>query len=268
MSLRIVEWTDFLENTACREPSAMTIGVFDGIHLGHRELIKRIVKRGPNPTIVTFRENPKKIVSRETYDGDIFSLNQKIEIFEQLGIRSLILIDFSENFSKLTGRDFLDLLEDQGKMVFLAIGSNFRCGHQTDTDAGEIAEINSRKRIPTELVAPVELPSAFGTGPVSSSRVRSAILSGDLKMAAALLGRNFELDLSDIKPAAVVWGERHGLAYDLRSVHRIVPAAGLYPVLLSPGSTKSAAYVEEGKVFLPELQSADSAEGIEFIMDY
>ena len=109
MSLRIVEWPRFLE-TASREKSAMTIGVFDGLHLGHRELISRIVRRWPNPTVVTFRENPKKVISPESYQGDIFSLKQKLAAMESLGVSRVVLIDFSENFSRLKGWEFLNLL--------------------------------------------------------------------------------------------------------------------------------------------------------------
>ena len=267
MSLRIIEWTDFLKTAFLQEPSAMTIGVFDGIHLGHRELIKQIVSRGPNPTIVTFRENPKKIVSRDSYEGDIFSLKQKLAIFEQLGVSRVILIDFSENFSKLSGRDFLDLLEDRGKMVFLAIGSNFRCGYQTDTAADGIVEINRRKGIPTEVVPPVERASVFGSGPVSSSKVRFAIISGDLKSAAVLMRRNFELDLSDINAACLVREDLQGLVYDLRPVHRIVPLAGQYPVRLYPGGTECIVHVEDGKVFLGGLRITDTVDSLEFLTD-
>ena len=194
MSLRIIEWETLIKGSVSppgltpdfMPNAAMTIGVFDGLHLGHRELINRIVRRGPNPTVVTFRENPKKVVSPDRYEGDIFSLEQKMTAFEQMGVERVVLIDFSEKFSKLTGREFIDLLDKRGRMVFLAIGSNFRCGYQQDTNADLIRELNERKGIPTEVVQPV----IFGNGPVSSSRIRSAISSGDLKLAAALMGRD------------------------------------------------------------------------------
>jgi len=92
MSLRVIEWPSFLEDSppefSCgegiSEGAAMAIGVFDGVHLGHQALIERIVSRGPNPTVVTFRENPKKALSRIAgagtsgpYKGDLYSLKQK-----------------------------------------------------------------------------------------------------------------------------------------------------------------------------------------------
>jgi len=227
--------------------SAMTIGVFDGLHLGHQALINKIVLRGPNPTVVTFAENPKKIVSPQNFRGDLFSLKQKQTVIEGMGVSRLILIDFSEEFSKLNGRDFLDLLEEKGKMAFLAIGSNFRCGFRQDTDAEYIAERNRRKGIPTEVVSPVTMPPEFGSKPVNSSWIRTAVAAGDMKTAAALMGRNFVLDLSDM--------DSDGQVYDTRSVRRIVPAGGQYPVLVNSGGMSAMAFIENGKLKLGPFES-------------
>ena len=84
MSLRIIEWDDFLDNTVTQEPSAMTIGVFDGIHLGHRELIKRIVSRGPNPTIVTFKKTRKKLFLRIHTMGIFLALDKNWKFLSSL----------------------------------------------------------------------------------------------------------------------------------------------------------------------------------------
>ena len=270
MSLRVIEWPEFLEDSPPGFCAAMAIGVFDGVHLGHQALIKRIVRCGPNPTIVTFRENPKKVLGRITgagisgpYKGDLYSLKHKTEIFDSMGVKFLVLIDFSEEFSKLKGREFLDLLGDKGKMAFLAIGDNFRCGYAQDTDAELARKVNEEKGIPTELIPPV-YSEAPGKKPVSSSLIRQAVLAGDFKLASELMGRNFSLDLSDVKPAY----NESGFAYDLGSVSRISPAAGRYSVLMFPGkiagqvSTEfpSEILIENGKIFLPM-----EAESLEFV---
>jgi riboflavin kinase/FMN adenylyltransferase len=212
--------------------------------------------------VVTFRENPKKTLWRITgeYKGDLYSLKQKTEVFDSLGVKFLVLIDFSEEFSKLKGREFLDLLEKKGRMAFLAIGNNFRCGFRQDTDAYLVKQINEEKGIPTELVPSVYLQRQMEAVNrlVSSSRIRSAILAGNLKQAAELLGRNFGLDLSDVKPDCI----ESGYIYDLRSVYRIVPAAGQYSVLMFPVGQVCRAYSENGKIFLPM-----EAENLEFITD-
>jgi len=269
MSLRVIEWPSFLEESPPDFCSAMTIGVFDGVHLGHQALIERIVSRGPNPTVITFRENPKKALCRiaggetsDLYKGDLYSLKQKTEVFDSLGVKFLILIDFSEEFSKLKGREFLDLLGQRGKMAFLAIGYNFRCGFAQDTGAELARQINESKGIPTELVPPKYLrrPDGAANEPVSSSFIRKAILAGDLKLASELLGRNFSLDLSDLKAEYV----ESGYVYDLCSVRRIAPATGQYSVLMFSDSKADGiagwARAENGKIFLPR-----KAEGLEFV---
>ena len=185
MSLQIIDWNKFLDDPV---ESAITVGVFDGLHRGHTELINLIVRRGPNPTVITFRENPKKLLSPEGTYRELFTLNQKLKALEERGICRVVLIDFSEEFSKIKGRVFVDLLHEPGKMVYMAIGSDFRCGCQKDTGAGIIKEINEGKGIPTDVVPTVFLHDE----PVSSSRIRSAIQHGDMKLAALLMGRDIE----------------------------------------------------------------------------
>jgi len=270
MSLQILNWDDNFQGSPLPE-SAVTIGVFDGVHLGHRELINRIVSKGPNPTVVTFRENPKKMLSHRPYGGDIYSLKQKLNIFEGLGVSKVILIDFSENFSKLNGREFFKRLEDRIKVVFLAVGSNFRCGYRQDTGVDYIRELYERRGIPTEVLSPVDIPNSPGAEPVNSSRIRAAILRGDIKQAAVLMGRNAELDLSDLESADspsvetepvsckpmhpkqaddVSVMERHGIFFDLRSRNRIIPKAGQYQVIVHPGGEAGMVIINGGKVYL------------------
>jgi len=271
MSLQVIEWPSFLEDYPPDFSLAVTIGVFDGVHLGHQALIKRIVRRGPNPTVLTFRENPKKMLwqakgakTTDSYKGDLYSLKQKTEVFDSLGVKFLVLIDFSEEFSKLKGREFLDLLGKKGRMAFLAIGNNFRCGFAQDTDAVFTRQINEKKGIPTELIPPVYLGGSDGTAtePVSSSLIRKAVLSGNLKLASELLGRNFSLDLSDLKAEYV----ESGFVYDLCSVCRVAPATGQYSVLMFPDGKADGvagrAYAEDGKIFLPM-----KVESLEFVTD-
>jgi riboflavin kinase/FMN adenylyltransferase len=228
----------------------MTVGGFDGVHRGHAELIKKVVSRGPCPTVVTFRENPKRLLSPRHYGGDIFSLEQKLAAFEELGAVRVILIDFSEKFSRINGWEFIDSLESRGGAVFLAIGANFRCGYRHETGAELIRQNNERKGIPTEIIPPV----LWGSGPVSSSRIRAAISGGDLAAAGALLGRKLELDLSGIEGLPVIQDKKEGMVFDASSLHRITPAAGGYRVFINPqkaSGVHTEITVEGGRVFIP-----------------
>jgi riboflavin kinase/FMN adenylyltransferase len=229
--VRVLEWREFTapDRSGGSEgrnlpPSAMTIGVFDGIHLGHQALLGKIRRPSLVPTVITFKENPKKLLRPNTYEGDILTLSQKLKIFDSLGVGLTVLIDFSENFNKLGGRIFIDLLQKWGNPAYLVIGSNFRCGYRLDTDAALIKKINAGRGIETEVLAPV----SRGDAPVSSSRIRAAIASGRISEAAALLGRNVEIDLTGL-PAIPGSG---GNYFNVGSLRRIVPPSGRYPVIL------------------------------------
>ncbi|MDR2101199.1 MAG: FAD synthetase family protein [Treponema sp.] len=257
--MHVLEWSDFITQ-ASPEPAAMTIGAFDGVHRGHQALIERIVRHGPLPTVITFKQNPKKMIHPRAYAGDIFSLGQKLRIFEDLDVARTILIDFSENFSKIRGPEFLELLKKRGNLTFLAIGSNFRCGYQLDTHAGQIKRINEGAGIPTDVVHPV--PEAGF--PVSSSRVRSAIVRGDLAGAAALLGRRVELDLGDVSAAPYRRNGEAGTVFDMPSRNRITPPDGRYGAVLYGGNVpegeRAEIFLEKGKVFVPAPFNAERVE--------
>jgi riboflavin kinase/FMN adenylyltransferase len=257
----VVEWQNFI-TALSQEPAAMTVGVFDGVHRGHQALIERIIRRGPLPTVVTFKQNPKKMIHPHSYGGDIFSLRQKLVVFEQLGVARTILIDFTENFSKLKGLEFFDLLKSRGNLVFLAIGSNFRCGYRLDTHAGDIKRVNEQDGVPTEVVQPVQETGC----PVSSSRIRSAITAGDLAGAAVFLGRKTELDLAGIPAEVYRRGKERGMVFDLFSQHRITPPDGRYAAILyganASEGVKTEIFLEKGKVF---VCAPFNAERVEFI---
>jgi riboflavin kinase/FMN adenylyltransferase len=216
----------------------MTIGVFDGVHRGHQVLIEKITRRGPEyrPVVVTFKENPKKLLHNPGWKGDILSMAQKMTIFRDLGVGLTVLIDFSGNFSKLSGRQFIDTLRLRGNLGYLAIGGNFRCGYRLDTDAARIKALNNAAGIPTDVVEPV----GGGAHPVSSSLIRGAIAAGDFPRAASLLGRSVEVDLTGV----AVSRRGEGVFYDLAAQHRILPPRGRYPVLVYGESSPEVMAVE------------------------
>jgi riboflavin kinase/FMN adenylyltransferase len=187
--MKIIEWPRFLENGIPfrgKPPEqkfiSVTIGVFDGVHRGHRCLIERVVSHNADytPVVVTFRQNHK---TEET--GSLQTFHQKIEVLEQLGIKITLAIDFTESFRRMAGIEFLEILLKHGRIGFFAVGSAFRCGYRLDTDADAIQKFFSSHNIPSEIV-----PEVMEDGlPISSSRIRSAIAGGDFALAEKMLGR-------------------------------------------------------------------------------
>jgi len=253
--MNITAWADFISSSPSL-PFAVTIGVFDGVHRGHQKLIGTVLSKRPalQSAVLTFSENPKKILHPQTYKGSLFSLEQKIDTFAASGIDACVLIDFSQNFGTLSGAEFLFLLAKAG-VRFICVGPNFRCGHKMDTNAKELAEISRKLGMTAEIVEPV----MSGGHPVSSSRIRNAILEGRLGEAAQMLGRPHTI------LARLVSGAKPGLSV-AEMPEMVLPPEGLYKVLLDPDSRKEAALarIEEGRMFI-EASDARGATRVAII---
>lgn len=235
--MRIIEWSEFLTEALPLngKPSAITIGVFDGLHRGHKALVERVVERKSHavPVVVTFKQSHHKNAqySGQEYSGGISSFRQKMSAFDSLGIGITIVIEFSDAFRRVSGADFLRTLRERAKMNFLAVGSNFRCGYQLDTDAPAIQDINARFDIPTAILPLL----TEGSVAISSSQIRAAISRGELKAAQAMLGYPFTVDLGG---AARSSSSPDGMAYDISGQGRILPPPGRYAVNLLDTTTK------------------------------
>ncbi len=165
--------------------AAATVGVFDGVHVGHRRLIGRIVAHSACPIVVTFKQNPKRVLfPHEREYADILPLQEKLRIFEELGVERVVLIDFSEDFRRLSGEDFIRLMVEQGNVVFLAVGSNFRCGYRHQMDAAAVQRIAGGFGAACEIADPVEINGER----VSSSTIRAALRVGDTEKARLFMG--------------------------------------------------------------------------------
>jgi riboflavin kinase/FMN adenylyltransferase len=261
--VRIVEWDDFTAGgSAGGVPGGFSaaIGVFDGVHRGHQALMARIKSRGAS-AVITFRQNPRMVLNPGGFEGDIYSLRQKLFIFEELGIDICVLIDFSGNFSRLKGREFVELLKGSRALGCLAVGENFRCGSQMDTDAASLRNLTGEE-IYTELVPRV----CEGRHPVSSSRIRGAIKAGDLRGAASLLGRPFGIDLSGIPSCDR--GEHR--VFDAFSALRVIPPSGSWQALVyaADKGVQAAISVEGGKLFIPRTGDFPEApDSLVFLTD-
>ena len=251
--MRILEWDEFLKEGpgAGDKPAAVTVGVFDGVHRGHRELIQRITLCGQMPVVVTFRNNHKK--PGHSYPGDITRFGQKAALFESMGAAVTVAADLSESFRRMSGADFFRLLRERGNMGFLAVGSNFRCGHNLDTDAPMIQQLNAAHGIPVDIV---ETLTEEGL-PISSSRIRKAIAQGNLAEAAVMLGRPFAIDLSgaDIMPHK---NSCTDIVCRIADLGYVLPPPGRYAVLIygeNCAGKQAQIQIEDGLLRLPAVQA-------------
>jgi riboflavin kinase/FMN adenylyltransferase len=266
--MRVLSWEDFAGAAMPEEPGeerlrALSIGVFDGVHRGHQRLIEKILRHGREnsriPLVITFRQNPRRVLAPASWHGDIYSLRQKIALLESLGVEEAVLIDFSGDFSRISGKEFVDLLKKRCKIGYLAVGENFRCGYRLDTGAERLGELVS-PGVEFEAVPPLRA----GGHPVSSSRIRRAISEGNMGLAAELLGRPFALDLEGL-PVSKTGGV---FSWDLRAASRIVPRPGRYPVLLRQSASdkgiQAEVSVDRGRMLIDGGLYRDGAVFVEF----
>ena len=196
------------------EPRARTIAVgeFDGVHLGHREVI-----RG-NDTVLTFEPHPLQVVRPEAAPKLLTSLEAKAELIEALGVQELVVIPFDDGFAHQSPGEFIDdiLVEALGA-THVSVGENFRFGHRA---TGDPAMLQADPRFGTRVVPLVEVDGEV----VSSSHIRGLVLAGEVEQAARFLGAPFQLR------GEVVTGDQRGRELGF-------PTANLVPdeALVCPG---------------------------------
>jgi riboflavin kinase/FMN adenylyltransferase len=173
-------------------PRKVAVGEFDGVHLGHREVI-----RGSD-TVLTFEPHPLRVVRPEAAPKLLTSLDVKAELIAALGVGELVVIPFDEQFAKQTPQEFIDhVLVGRLNATQVSVGENFRFGHRA---AGDPAMLRADRRFQTRVVDLVEVDGEI----VSSSHIRGLVLAGDVELAARYLGAPFQLR------GEVVPGDRRG----------------------------------------------------------
>jgi riboflavin kinase/FMN adenylyltransferase len=173
-------------------PRRLAVGEFDGVHLGHREVI------AGNDTVLTFDPHPLAVIRPEAAPKLLMSLDAKIERIAQLGVRELVVIPFDQTFASQSAQEFIDqILVTRLQATHVSVGENFRFGHRA---AGDPALLAADDRFQTSVVKLVEVDGEI----VSSSHIRALVLAGDVGHAARFLGYPFQLQ------GEVVVGDRRG----------------------------------------------------------
>ncbi len=213
--------------------SVVTIGVFDGVHKGHQQIIGHAVKRagelGVQSVVVTFDPHPSEVVRPGSHPAILTEPARKAELIEELGVDVLCVQPFTMDFSRLSAEAFVhDMLVEQLHAALIVVGENFRFGHKA---AGDVALLQRLGRTFGFGVEGAPLVADDGTV-FSSTYIRACVAAGDVAVAARALGRPHRLD------GVVVRGDRRGhelgfpTANLLTSTHAAVPADGVYAAWL------------------------------------
>ena len=239
----VFSWDDILHGAAGIKPrtTALTVGGFDGPHEGHRALCLSVIQaakeRHLQSAVVTFTRSPRSFKQKADYSGDISSLRLRLKVFEQWGFSFAVVIDFSIDFSKIKGIDFLRILAERCGMCFFSVGETFRCGYQNDVGKEEIAAFAAENGIEFVPLQSMEQDAQC----ISSSAVRKAVVLGDLERAKLLLGRPFEIDCmqfcQNTGDGGIVLTDGKALPDDsgaLKKNVQLLPPCGTYRVSAYP----------------------------------
>ena len=192
-------------------PLALAIGNFDGMHLGHQSLLARLqeVAQAQNltPAVMTFEPHPREFFTPLNAPARLSNLREKLEFFEQMGIKKVFVCAFNKRFAAISAPDFLAILREKLNANTILVGEDFKFGAKR---AGTVADF---KASGFDLISMPRID--FNSERVSSTRVRDALFSGNLTLAAQLLGRHYSIS------GKVVHGAKRGreLGFPTANVH-------------------------------------------------
>ena len=195
---------------------ALTIGIFDGVHLGHQALLKRLKQVAPQTAVITFSNHPTEVL-RDTGVTYLTTLSHRLALFERLGIDDTLLIPFSKEFSEQIAENFLITVQQSIPFTHLILGHDALIGHDRQNDLRDVAR---KLGFSLEYLKPVHVEGHL----VSSSEIRQHIRAGNLEAASRLLGRPYSIY------ATVVRGQGKGGLLGFHTANLPVETLALPPL--------------------------------------
>jgi riboflavin kinase/FMN adenylyltransferase len=226
--------------------ATVAIGIFDGVHLGHQEILKRAkeVSNGKGVIALTFDPHPMQFFAPDKAPTMLVSVERRVELLKQHGADAVIVCEFDSEFAKKSPEEFVsEVLVKHLKISGVVVGENFSYGHKALGKVADLIASGKSHGFVAEEVALAEIDGAV----VSSTRIRQAIAAGDIDLAKNLLSRPHRLQ------GIVVHGEKRGreIGYPTANLgystsYNSVPADGVYAGWLEVGGQRWASAISIG----------------------
>ncbi len=236
--MQILRSLDELANST--KPSVVSVGNFDGVHLGHQLVLKSMVDRaresGAQSAVVTFDPHPSHVLHNSRRTPLITPLAQKLDLLAATGIDLTLVLEFNEELRRWPAREFAErVLRDALHTIEVHEGETFRFGYGAAADVASLSDLGREFGFTVHAYEPRIIDGA----PISSSRIRSLIAAGDIADANTLLGRNFSIRST---PAT---GRGYGTRYTVPTINlapyaELLPAIGVYVTTLAVGEPSNA----------------------------
>jgi riboflavin kinase/FMN adenylyltransferase len=209
-------------------PSVVTIGNFDGVHVGHRQIMRRVAalagERGLTPAVLTFDPHPARVLAPDRAPRLLMTIDQRLRGMEAEGIEAVLLIPFSAEFAKLTPTEFVQqVLVDRLKARIVLVGQDFRFGHKQAGNIETLRELGARLGFDVEPIAGI----ARKRERVSSTKIRTLVTDGAVSRACRLLGTPFALEGAVVKGQGI--GSKQTVpTLNLAPLNEVLPKTGVY----------------------------------------
>ena len=219
-----------LDSYNIHQNTIFSIGMFDGIHLGHQHLLNQVCKIAKENScksgIITFTDHPRKLFDPSLDISLITSVNQKKSFIENMGIDFVIPIDFTKSISELTFEQFITTIIDSANLKGLVLGPDTAIGYKRQGTPDKLEKLGDELDYKVFNIDQLN----FNNKRVSSSLLRQAISEGDMDLSTQYLGRNYSISGNVIKGKGI---GNTVLGYptanlDISSVETIIPANGIY----------------------------------------
>ena len=249
-------------------PAVATIGFFDGVHQGHRFLIRQVRReaeaRGLASSVITFPIHPRQVLQSDYRPRLLTTPPEKLQLLEQTGVEQCILLDFTPHLAGLSARDFMEVLKHRYRIAALLIGYDHRFGHNRSEGFDDYARHGRELGIE---VLPAEACRLEDGTAVSSSLVRRLLADGDIAQANRCLGYSYFIN------GTVVGGHRvgHRLGYPTANLlpghpDKLVPANGVYAVRVEIGGERRGGMLNIGR--RPTIGNGDDRSIEAHIFDF
>ena len=212
-----------LASAAPGKETVVTIGVFDGVHQGHRHLLRQVVQLAGDryvPTVITFSNRPVTVLRPGTEPSYLTTLDQRVDLIKQQGIELVVCLEFTLELAQVTAADFAKVLAESLKMKGLVLGPDSAVGKDRQGDLAFMQQQGEQLGFWARSVEPFEIEGQ----PVKSRRIRDAVSNGNMAVCPELLGRNHLLS------GVVVLGDQRGRTLGFPTANLEVD-----PQLLLPG---------------------------------
>jgi len=209
-------------------PSAVTIGNFDGVHVGHQHLFQELVdqarQRNAHPTVLTFDPHPAKVVAPDRAPRLLTEVEERCELMGRSGIEQVLILPFDNELARLSPEDFIRqiVVETLGAKIVL-VGENFRFGHKQAGDTKMLAILGKQYGFETRIVGAVKWRGRV----VSSSEVRRLIEDGEVGLACRFLNRPYGIS-GEVVSGHGVGAKQVVPTLNLRTEGEVLPRNGVY----------------------------------------